>query len=67
MFNKILIAEEHEIANISVQKTLHGLGINDTKYVYYCDGAFTILGFSKNEKPVSMLESFSCEWLSLGR
>lgn len=39
MFKKILIAEDHEIANISVQKTLHDLGIQDAKYVYYCDDA----------------------------
>lgn len=39
MFKKVLIAEDHEIANISVQKTLTELGIADTKYVYYCDDA----------------------------
>ncbi|UIR54856.1 response regulator [Sphingobacterium sp. SRCM116780] len=41
MFKKVLIAEDHEIANISVQKTLQDLGIQDTKYVYYCDHALT--------------------------
>ncbi|SKB61625.1 DNA-binding response regulator, NarL/FixJ family, contains REC and HTH domains [Sphingobacterium nematocida] len=41
MFKKVLIAEDHEIANISVQKTLQELGIVDTKYVYYCDDALT--------------------------
>ncbi|WDF67686.1 response regulator [Sphingobacterium oryzagri] len=39
MFKKVLIAEDHEIANISVQKTLQELGIADSKYVYYCDHA----------------------------
>ncbi|MFZ4860953.1 response regulator [Sphingobacterium sp. Mn56C] len=39
MFKKVLIAEDHEIANISVQKTLQDLGISNTKYVYYCDHA----------------------------
>lgn len=39
MFKKVLIAEDHEIANLSVQKTLHDLGVADTKYVYYCDHA----------------------------
>ncbi|WP_437918227.1 response regulator [Sphingobacterium sp. LRF_L2] len=39
MFKKVLIAEDHEIANISVQKTLQDLGIQDAKYVYYCDHA----------------------------
>lgn len=40
MFKKVLIAEDHEIANISVQKTLDELGIADARYVYYCDDAF---------------------------
>jgi len=39
MFKKVLIAEDHEIANISVQKTLGELGIAEAKYVYYCDDA----------------------------
>ncbi|WP_164108486.1 MULTISPECIES: response regulator [Sphingobacterium] len=41
MFKKVLIAEDHEIANISVQKTLQELGIAEAKYVYYCDDALT--------------------------
>ncbi|SFC73709.1 DNA-binding response regulator, NarL/FixJ family, contains REC and HTH domains [Parapedobacter composti] len=41
MFKKVLIAEDHELTNISVQKTLDELGIADTRYVYYCDDAFT--------------------------
>lgn len=39
MFDKILIAEDHEIANLSVQKTLHDIGAKQAKYVYYCDDA----------------------------
>lgn len=41
MFKKVLIAEDHEIANISVQKTLEELGITENKYVYYCDHALS--------------------------
>lgn len=43
MFKKVLIAEDHEVANFSVQRTLSELGIaNDTRnYVYYCDHALT--------------------------
>ncbi|WP_437917935.1 response regulator [Sphingobacterium sp. LRF_L2] len=41
MFKKVLIAEDHEITNISLQKALHDLGIQHTKYVYYCDHALT--------------------------
>lgn len=43
MFKKILIAEDHQSSNISVQKTLQDLAITDADYVYYCDHAFTWL------------------------
>lgn len=39
MFKKVLVAEDHEITNISVQKTLEAFGIAENKYVYYCDHA----------------------------
>lgn len=39
MFEKVLIAEDHESANISVQKTLSEIGATDVDYVYYCDDA----------------------------
>ncbi|WP_113651287.1 helix-turn-helix domain-containing protein [Pedobacter namyangjuensis] len=41
MFQKVLIAEDHESINFSLQKTLGELGIaHDVKnYVYYCDDA----------------------------
>lgn len=39
MINKVLIAEDHESANISVQKTLEELRIAPPDYVYYCDDA----------------------------
>ncbi|ANH83109.1 transcriptional regulator [Niabella ginsenosidivorans] len=39
MIKKVLIAEDHESANISVQKTLEELKIAHTDYVYYCDDA----------------------------
>lgn len=39
MIKKILIAEDHESVNLSVQKTLEDLGIVDIDYVYYCDDA----------------------------
>lgn len=40
MITRVLIAEDHESANISVQKTLEELGIVYVDYVYYCDDAF---------------------------
>lgn len=36
---KVLIAEDHQSSNISVQKTLDEMGIGDPDYVYYCDDA----------------------------
>lgn len=39
MIQKILIAEDHQSANISVQKTLETLGVANPDYVYYCDDA----------------------------
>lgn len=39
MINKVLIAEDHESANISVQKTLEEMEIAEVDYAYYCDDA----------------------------
>lgn len=39
MFNKVLIAEDHEIANLSLQKVLESFASVEAKYVYYCDDA----------------------------
>lgn len=41
MFKKVLIAEDHESANISLRKTLVDLGIPPADYVFYCDHALT--------------------------
>ncbi len=43
MIKKVLIAEDHESANISLQRTLEDLGILHVNYVYYCDDALTEL------------------------
>lgn len=39
MFKKILIAEDHEMGSLSVQKTLEDFNIPKVDYVYYCDDA----------------------------
>ncbi|MBB5395082.1 DNA-binding NarL/FixJ family response regulator [Mucilaginibacter sp. AK015] len=39
MFKSVLIVEDHESANISVQKTVTDLGISRKLYAYYCDDA----------------------------
>lgn len=56
MFKRVLIAEDHEIANISVQKTLKDLGIDDTSYVYYCDHALNYIKKAvTNSEPYDLL------------
>lgn len=56
MFKKVLIAEDHESANISVRKTLAELGIVDTDYVFYCDHAMTrIQKALKSDDPYDLL------------
>ena len=53
MIKKVLIAEDHESANISVQKTLEELVIINTEHAYYCDDAL-----HKIEKSVKAGDSF---------
>lgn len=56
MFKKVLIAEDHESANISVQKTLADLGVNTAEYTYYCDDALLHIKRSIDElKPFDLL------------
>lgn len=56
MFEKVLIAEDHESANISVQKTLDDLGINNKQYAYYCDDALLLLQKAlTNNEPFDLL------------
>ncbi|WNI35187.1 response regulator [Chryseobacterium sp. SG20098] len=50
MFKKILIAEDHESINISVQKTLEELNIPTVDYVYYCDDAIGKIQKALREK-----------------
>ena len=40
MFKKILVAEDHENANLSVQRTVEDLGISQVEHSFYCDDAF---------------------------
>jgi len=43
MFKKVLIAEDQESANLSVQRTLEDLGVpnHPQRYVFYCDHALS--------------------------
>ncbi len=40
MFQKILIAEDHDSANIGVKNTMEELNIPNLEYAKYCDAAF---------------------------
>lgn len=43
MFKKVLIAEDYEVHNLGVVKTLEELGVEDYDFVNYCDDALTRL------------------------
>lgn len=56
MFKKVLIVEDHEVANLSVQHTLHALDIQNVKYVYYCDHALSwITTALRDQQPYDLL------------
>lgn len=56
MFKRVLIAEDHESTNISVQKTLSDLGVLHSDYVYYCDDALMrIQKGLKEDQPYDLL------------
>jgi len=56
MFERVLIAEDHESSNISVRKTLEDLGIEIAHYVFYCDDALTwIQKARQNDEPYDLL------------
>ncbi|WP_379967172.1 response regulator [Epilithonimonas sp. UC225_85] len=55
MFSKILIAEDHESSNFSVQKVLEELRITNVDHVYYCDDAFSYLKKSLEFVPYEVL------------
>lgn len=56
MFKKVLTVEDHDHANLSIQHTLKTLGVEEVKYVYYCDHAFSwICKAIKKESPYDLL------------
>jgi len=56
MINKVLIAEDHQHANLSVQKTLEDLGLIAPDYVYYCDDALLkIKKAAQDNQPYDLL------------
>lgn len=56
MIDSVLIAEDHESANISIQMTLKELGISHADYVYYCDDALArIKNALQQQRPYDLL------------
>lgn len=41
MFDRVLVAEDHESDSISVRKSLEDMGIVNPQFAYYCDHALT--------------------------
>lgn len=48
MIDRVLIAEDHDSANISIQTILQEVGIRDMEYVYYCDDALAKIRTGKS-------------------
>jgi two-component system capsular synthesis response regulator RcsB len=56
MIDKVIIAEDHESSNLSVQKIMEELQIHHSDYVFYCDDALTRIQVAKqNGDPYDLL------------
>lgn len=56
MIDKVIIAEDQESANLSVQKTMEELRINQIDYVFYCDDALNKIEIAKQKgQPYELL------------
>lgn len=56
MIDKVIIAEDQEFANLSVQKTMEELSIKQIDHVYYCDDALNrIQAAQKKGQPYDLL------------
>jgi two-component system capsular synthesis response regulator RcsB len=56
MFEKVLIAEDQQSVNFSIQQTVKELGITQVSYAYYCDDALLALKESiKEQRPFELL------------
>ena len=49
MIDKVIIAEDHEIANLSIQKAMEELRVQHIDYVYYCDDALNKIRTAKEK------------------
>lgn len=56
MIDKVIIAEDQESANLSVQKTMEELGIQQIDYSFYCDDALSKIQLAKRKgQPYDLL------------
>lgn len=56
MIDKIIIAEDHESANLSLQRTMEDLGLKNIDHVYYCDDALNRIKLAKaKDDPYDLL------------
>lgn len=56
MIDKVIIAEDHESANFSIEKTVAEFNVRDRDYVYYCDEAFNKIQLAiQKGKPYDLL------------
>lgn len=56
MIDKVIIAEDHESANLSVEKTIEDLRIRQSDYVFYCDDALNKIQLAKQKgEPYDLL------------
>lgn len=56
MIDKVIIAEDQEFANLSVQKTMDDLKVKQYDYAYYCDDAFTKIKLAQQKgEPYDLL------------
>lgn len=56
MIDKVIIAEDHESSNLSVQKIMEEWQINQSDYVFYCDDALTKIQLAKQKgEPYDLL------------
>lgn len=56
MIDSVIIAEDHEIVNLSVQKAMEEMQIKHFDYAYYCDDALTKITVADTKgKPYDLL------------
>jgi DNA-binding NarL/FixJ family response regulator len=49
MIDKVIIAEDHESANLSLQRTMEDFRVKNIDYVFYCDDALNRIKLAKDK------------------